>query len=135
MYPSRRWLRLRSLQYVPLFPHYRSRAPADISQFGEEYRPVKLVKQIIGFDVSNEWVLNSRLDKELWPVLQRSAAGKPVLVFCATRRGRSISAQQNQANLNSMPIDGGRDRSTIRRDQGRQTSPLGNGPVSPEERP
>jgi ATP-dependent DNA helicase HFM1/MER3 len=59
---------------------------ADFSQFGEEYRPVKLNKSVIGFDVANEWVLKSRLDKELWPVLQKFAAGKPVLVFCPTRK-------------------------------------------------
>jgi ATP-dependent DNA helicase HFM1/MER3 len=50
---------------------------------------VKLKKLVIGFEVSNEWVLNTRLDKELWPVLQKQSEGKPVLIFCPTRKGES----------------------------------------------
>jgi hypothetical protein len=102
-----------------------------IEQFGEEYRPVKLVKQIKSYEVANEWVLNSRLDKELWPTLLTWADGKPVLVFCATRKGKSRVRKLVKAYNRSMSIHCRRNCSSIQRGgENRQASAVGGRLVS-----
>ena len=58
----------------------------DLAEFGEEYRPTKLKRETYGFDGGNGWGLASKLDKELYPILQRHSEGQPVLVFCPTRK-------------------------------------------------
>lgn len=76
-------------------------------KFGEEMRPVALKKVTIGYDCgnSNKFVLDSRLDKELFPILTRYGEQRPILVFCATRKGCQATAakmaKQYEEALNS----------------------------------
>lgn len=76
-------------------------------KFGEEMRPVPLKKVTIGYDCgnSNKFVLDSRLDKELFPILTRYGDQRPILVFCATRKGCQATAakmaKQYEEALNS----------------------------------
>ena len=62
-------------------------------QFGEDYRPVPLKKIVRGYEANGEWALLPILDKGLMPELlnlQKIAEhkGKPVLVFCPTRKSK-----------------------------------------------
>ncbi|WVW83586.1 hypothetical protein I302_105607 [Kwoniella bestiolae CBS 10118] len=66
---------------------------AKVYQFGEEYRPVKLVRKVYGIECSSEWVLDAKLDAALFPILTAHAQGKPVLVFCATRKACQKTAE------------------------------------------
>ncbi|WWD02678.1 hypothetical protein V865_000719 [Kwoniella europaea PYCC6329] len=66
---------------------------AKVYQFGEEYRPVQLMRKVYGIECSSEWVLDTKLDAALFPILTRHAQGKPVLVFCATRKACQKTAE------------------------------------------
>ncbi|OCF57177.1 hypothetical protein L486_04632 [Kwoniella mangroviensis CBS 10435] len=63
------------------------------SGFGEEYRPVQLMRKVYGIECSSEWVLDTKLDAALFPILTKHAQGKPVLVFCATRKACQKTAE------------------------------------------
>ncbi|KXN92197.1 putative ATP-dependent DNA helicase HFM1 [Leucoagaricus sp. SymC.cos] len=61
-----------------------------VFEFGEEYRPCKLTKFVIGVPRSpkqNEFQFATTLDAQLFPVLQQHSVMKPILIFCSTRRG------------------------------------------------
>jgi hypothetical protein len=65
------------------------------AQFGEDYRPVPLKKIVKGFDAANNWALGPILDKALLPELLNlqmnpDHKGKPILVFCPTRKSRCM---------------------------------------------
>ncbi|KAF9454628.1 P-loop containing nucleoside triphosphate hydrolase protein, partial [Macrolepiota fuliginosa MF-IS2] len=64
-------------------------------EFGEEYRPCKLTRLVIGVPRSNkqnEFQYARTLDNQLFPVLQQHSAMKPILIFCSTRNGTLTSA-------------------------------------------
>ncbi|ODO08415.1 ATP-dependent DNA helicase HFM1/MER3 [Cryptococcus wingfieldii CBS 7118] len=66
---------------------------AKVYKFGEEFRPVPLSRETYGIDSGgNDWALASRMDKELFPILLKHAAGQPVLVFCPTRKSCQATA-------------------------------------------
>nr|XP_019009697.1 uncharacterized protein I206_05257 [Kwoniella pini CBS 10737]OCF48478.1 hypothetical protein I206_05257 [Kwoniella pini CBS 10737] len=68
-------------------------AMAKIYKFGEEFRPVPLKKHVYGIDGGgNEWSLAPRLDANLFPLLLKHAEGKPVLIFCPTRKACQTTA-------------------------------------------
>lgn len=56
-------------------------------QFNELHRPVQLDKKVFGYHAPNEWVLHSRFHKDIFRLIREHAQDKPVLVFCATRKG------------------------------------------------
>lgn len=66
-----------------------SESYADTVQFGEEYRPCKLTRHVYGYPrkQQNEFQFNRALDYKLFQVLQQHSVNKPILVFCATRKG------------------------------------------------
>ena len=89
----KRWLRnlswRRCLKWVK---HIYKPVQAD-GQFGDDYRPVRLKKLVRGFECHNNWGLGPILDKALMPELLKlqdidEHRGKPVLVFCPTRKSR-----------------------------------------------
>lgn len=60
------------------------------SQFGEEYRPCRLARHVVGLaraKHSNSFVFEKTLDNELYSVIESFSAGKPILIFVATRKG------------------------------------------------
>ena len=67
-------------------------ACAHDTQFGEEYRPCKLKRYVVPVVKKrdqNDFQFARNLDFRLYGVLQDYAEDKPVLVFCATRKGTS----------------------------------------------
>ncbi|GMK57874.1 hypothetical protein CspeluHIS016_0407080 [Cutaneotrichosporon spelunceum] len=66
---------------------------ARVFKFGDEYRPVPLTLHAVGVDAPNEFALGSRLDKELWCVLNQHTGGLPTLVFCPTRKACQLTAE------------------------------------------
>ncbi|KAF8517515.1 P-loop containing nucleoside triphosphate hydrolase protein, partial [Hysterangium stoloniferum] len=67
----------------------RSSDPATVYNFGDEFRPCKLTRIVYGYPRKNlnDFSFDKTLDYKLIPLLQQHAANKPVLVFCATRKG------------------------------------------------
>ena len=59
-------------------------------KFGDEYRPCKLTRHVVSIprkNGQNDFQFNKILDLNLYGVIQKFTAGKPVLVFCSTRKG------------------------------------------------
>ncbi|KAF9075685.1 Sec63 Brl domain-containing protein [Rhodocollybia butyracea] len=70
---------------------------AGVYQFGEEYRPCKLVRHVVGFPRpkgQNEFLFSKNLDYKLFPTLQTYSVGKPILVFVSSRKGVFSTAEQ-----------------------------------------
>ncbi|TFK30070.1 P-loop containing nucleoside triphosphate hydrolase protein [Coprinopsis marcescibilis] len=71
--------------------------PAITLKFGEEYRPCKLTRHVVGFGrrrEQNTFQFVKILDAKLFGVIQKYSAGKPILVFVATRKGVFATAEQ-----------------------------------------
>ncbi|KAM6500407.1 Sec63 Brl domain containing protein [Amanita muscaria] len=67
------------------------------SAFGEEYRPCKLSRTVVGVPRPkglNEFAFAKMLDGRLFSVLQSYSVGKPILIFCPTRNGVFATAEQ-----------------------------------------
>ncbi len=78
-----------------------STRPEFNAQFGDDFRPVPLTKNVIGFEAYSEWALAPTLDKALMPELiklQKNAEhkGKPVLVFCPTRKCKPFELEHRR---------------------------------------
>ncbi|KAF5357923.1 hypothetical protein D9756_001436 [Leucocoprinus leucothites] len=66
-----------------------------VLEFGEEYRPCKLARFVVGVPRSpkqNEFQYATALDTQLFPVLQQYSVMKPILIFCSTRKGTVTTA-------------------------------------------
>ncbi|KAF1911341.1 nucleotide-sugar transporter-domain-containing protein [Ampelomyces quisqualis] len=60
--------------------------PAPHEKFGEEFRPVKLRKHVIGYVAnSNDFGFEKVLDGKLPSIIAQYSEGKPIMIFCATR--------------------------------------------------
>ncbi|CAL1705677.1 unnamed protein product [Somion occarium] len=71
--------------------------PAIVKEFGEEYRPCKLTRHIYGIprkQDQNDFQFTRILDYRLYGILQQHSINKPILVFCATRKGVMTTAEQ-----------------------------------------
>ncbi|KAI0723937.1 P-loop containing nucleoside triphosphate hydrolase protein [Cerioporus squamosus] len=69
---------------------------ATVKEFGEDFRPCKLSKFVYGLPRrkdTNDFVFAKALDYKLYGVLQQHCHDKPVLVFCATRKGVMVAAE------------------------------------------
>lgn len=62
--------------------------------FGEEFRPVRLEKIVLGYNTSggNEHSFDSVLDDQLADLIVNHSKGKPVLIFCFTRKSSESAA-------------------------------------------
>jgi ATP-dependent DNA helicase HFM1/MER3 len=59
-------------------------------QFGEEYRPCKLARHVVGVKRHpdmNSFMFARSLNAQLFEVIQTYSAGKPILIFDSTRKG------------------------------------------------
>ncbi|KAG6907418.1 hypothetical protein DXG01_008990 [Tephrocybe rancida] len=64
--------------------------PAKVFEFGEEFRPCKLTRFVIGVPRAkrqNDFAFNKTLDYKLFAALQQYSVGKPIMMFCSTRKG------------------------------------------------
>ncbi|BGP46261.1 ATP-dependent DNA helicase MER3 [Rhodotorula kratochvilovae] len=62
--------------------------PAKVFQFGDEFRPCKLQKVVIGYPKNgNDFAFANGLNFKLYELVKQYSSGKPVLVFCNTRKG------------------------------------------------
>lgn len=71
-------------------------APSAVLQFGEEFRPCKLSRIVVGVPRPkglNEFAFAKMLDGRLFSVLQSYSVGKPILIFCPTRNGVFATAE------------------------------------------
>ena len=81
--------------------------------FGEEYRPVKVERIVIGFKRNknqNEFVFEKYLDYRVSSIIEKYSEGKPTLIFCQTQKGSINSAKQlmqdyQEGKLMSMKLD------------------------------
>lgn len=76
--------------------------------FGEEYRPVKINKIVYGYrnSTDNDFMFDSSLNSKLLEILRQQSHGKPVLIFCATRKIASNTAQYLSTNMEILPFGG-----------------------------
>ncbi|KAG9103375.1 Sec63 [Ceratobasidium sp. 370] len=59
-------------------------------KFGDEFRPCKLKRHVYGFprpQGHNDFQFMKTLDYKLFPIIQEHSLGKPILIFCPTRKG------------------------------------------------
>ncbi|KAJ2891844.1 putative ATP-dependent DNA helicase [Zalerion maritima] len=74
--------------------HKNQQVSAWRETFGEEMRPVKLDKVVYGTDASitNPFAFDKVLNSKLRQVVQKYAEGKPIMVFCFTRKSCEATA-------------------------------------------
>ncbi|TNY19881.1 P-loop containing nucleoside triphosphate hydrolase protein [Rhodotorula diobovata] len=69
-------------------PGSRPHSPAKVFQFDDEFRPCKLQKVVIGYPRNgNEFAFANALNFKLFELVRQYSSGKPVLIFCNTRKG------------------------------------------------
>ncbi|KAF2220729.1 hypothetical protein BDZ85DRAFT_267054 [Elsinoe ampelina] len=70
--------------------------PAALEKFGEDFRPVRLKKHVIGYDLrtSNDFQFDAAMTKNIPNVIQKYSKGKPVMIFCMTRKSCGSTANQ-----------------------------------------
>ncbi|KAE8451600.1 hypothetical protein EG329_003673 [Mollisiaceae sp. DMI_Dod_QoI] len=75
--------------------HTNQHLPAHRETFGEELRPVKLMKWVHGFDgLMNDFAFEKILDGKLPALIHQYSQKKPIMVFCFTRK-----SCENTANI------------------------------------
>ncbi|KAI1812420.1 P-loop containing nucleoside triphosphate hydrolase protein [Poronia punctata] len=90
--------------------------PARYEVFGEELRPIKLQRYVYGYDgASNDFCFEKTLDGKLNLLLAKHSQGKPIMVFCFTRKSCERTARALaewwttcQANDRAWPAPAGR---------------------------
>ncbi|KAL5529500.1 hypothetical protein ACEPAG_5485 [Sanghuangporus baumii] len=77
-------------------PSIDANASATVFEFGEDYRPCKITRHIYGFTRKNQndFQFSRTLDYKVYSVLEQHACGKPILIFCSTRKGTLTTAEQ-----------------------------------------
>lgn len=74
--------------------HTNQHLPAHREEFGDSFRPVRIVKWVCGFDGSmNDFAFEKTLDGKLPAVIQQYSEKKPIMVFCFTRKSCETSAR------------------------------------------
>ncbi|GAA6001199.1 hypothetical protein JCM10207_007458 [Rhodosporidiobolus poonsookiae] len=69
------------------------RKSAQVFKFGDEFRPCKLQKLVFGYPKGgNDFAFANTLSFKLYDLIKQYSSGKPVLVFCSTRKGCSQAA-------------------------------------------
>ena len=73
--------------------------PAPREMFGEEFRPVKLQKHVVGLPYrGNEFGFENAVDPQLPSIIAKYSHKKPIMVFCMTRK-TTISTAKLLANV------------------------------------
>ncbi|EXJ82464.1 hypothetical protein A1O3_06277 [Capronia epimyces CBS 606.96] len=68
--------------------------PAHREVFGESFRPVLLKKHVYGFETKgNDFVFEKLLTQQIPHVIANHGKGKPVMIFCPTRRACTTTAK------------------------------------------
>ena len=68
--------------------------PAPRERFGEEFRPVRLQKHVIGLPYrGNDFGFEAACDPKLPEIIARFSHKKPIMVFCITRNSTVITAK------------------------------------------
>ncbi|KAF8205795.1 hypothetical protein K438DRAFT_2014648 [Mycena galopus ATCC 62051] len=70
---------------------------ATVFQFGEDFRPCKLTRHVVGVPRQrgdNDFSFARKLDFKVFAALQAHSIGKPILVFVSTRKGVLTTADQ-----------------------------------------
>ncbi|XP_070204883.1 probable ATP-dependent DNA helicase HFM1 isoform X2 [Littorina saxatilis] len=70
--------------------------PASVYKLGEEYRPVKLQRVVLGYpfsEGSSDFRFDLHLTYKLHAVIDNYCAGKPTLVFCSSRKSCQQTAE------------------------------------------
>lgn len=73
-----------------IFLRFCSLSKLMLFEFGDDYRPCKLTRHVVGFprkNWQNDFQFAKVLDYKLFAILQQYSVGKPILVFCPTRKG------------------------------------------------
>ncbi|BGP14081.1 ATP-dependent DNA helicase MER3 [Rhodosporidiobolus nylandii] len=72
----------------------RAREKAEVFRFGEEFRPCKLQKFVYGYPKrgDNDFAFVNLLNLKLYDIIKQYSSGKPVLIFCSTRKSCSQAA-------------------------------------------
>ncbi|KAK4058700.1 ATP-dependent DNA helicase MER3 [Microbotryomycetes sp. JL221] len=74
--------------------HPESSSPAKTFSFGDEFRPCLLEKIVIGYPSGkNDFSFSTSLDNKLFDLIRQYSSGKPVLIFCNTRKGCVSAAE------------------------------------------
>ncbi len=76
--------------------------------FGPEFRPVPLTLQVLGGGkkFSNEYVFDKGLNYMVPQLIKQHSNGRPVLVFCATRKSTQDAALQLARESSNQLISG-----------------------------
>ena len=74
--------------------HTNQDLPAQREVFGEEFRPVKLVKYVCGIaSRANEFGFDKACDAKLPELITKYSAKKPIMIFCFTRKSTISTAK------------------------------------------
>ncbi|KAI0433773.1 hypothetical protein F5Y09DRAFT_350687 [Xylaria sp. FL1042] len=74
--------------------HHNQLEPARFEVFGEEMRPVKLQRFVYGYDgAPNDFIFEKTLDGKLNLLIAKHSEGKPIMVFCFTRKSCERTAR------------------------------------------
>ena len=74
--------------------HTSQHVPATREKFGEEFRPVKLQKHVVGISYKgNDFGFESACDPRLPDIIAKYSNKKPIMVFCITRKSAVNTAK------------------------------------------
>ena len=73
-----------------------------LKKFGEEFRPVKLNKFVLGYPpAKNEYTFERALNFKLANVIKQYSSKRPTLVFCQTQKGTLAAANRLKEDIDS----------------------------------
>ncbi|SPO26563.1 related to HFM1 - DNA/RNA helicase [Ustilago trichophora] len=94
---------------LPLEAPLPPKITAEVFQFGEAYRPCPLQKHVYGYPkAKDEFAFQSYLNHKLLELVETHAAGRPCLIFCATRRSAVQAASTIAEGCKKVRENGGR---------------------------
>ncbi|CAG8531592.1 3121_t:CDS:10 [Cetraspora pellucida] len=77
-----------------------------ILQFGDEYRPVRLSRQVLSYPSDgNIFKFDKTLNDKLLDIIQQYSNGKPSMVFCITRKSTEEACQAIVKQIKNMHKD------------------------------
>ena len=79
--------------------HTSQHLPATREKFGEEFRPVRLQKHVVGIPYKgNDFGFESACDPRLQDIIAKYSHKKPIMVFCITRKS-AVNTAKLLANI------------------------------------